>query len=155
MSETSELIDTKAKFKSYATLHPFLWAGNATFTLVSKLTNKRFTFRLAQTNYNKSIYFVAVMNGPDNEHNYAYMGMANIVEQEFYLTRNSKVTEDAPSYVAFNWFFYMLFSNPEQVFRQSEIWHEGKCGRCGRKLTVPSSIEAGIGPDCLTKMEGE
>src|ERR1019366_4832357 len=29
-----------------------------------------------------------------------------------------------------------------------EVWHEGKCGRCGRKLTVPESIERGIGPEC-------
>jgi hypothetical protein len=33
----------------------------------------------------------------------------------------------------------------------TEIWHEGRCGRCGRKLTVPDSIAIGIGPDCLTR----
>jgi hypothetical protein len=25
---------------------------------------------------------------------------------------------------------------------------EGKCGKCGRALTVPSSILTGIGPEC-------
>ena len=29
-----------------------------------------------------------------------------------------------------------------------EVWHEGACCYCGRKLTVPASIELGIGPDC-------
>lgn len=29
-----------------------------------------------------------------------------------------------------------------------EIWHEGRCCRCNRKLTVPASIELGLGPDC-------
>jgi len=29
-----------------------------------------------------------------------------------------------------------------------EIWHEGRCGRCNRKLTVPASIALGIGPEC-------
>ena len=33
-----------------------------------------------------------------------------------------------------------------------EIWHEGKCGKCGRPLTVPSSIENGLGPSCLKKL---
>jgi hypothetical protein len=33
--------------------------------------------------------------------------------------------------------------------------HEGKCGRCGRLLTVPSSIESGIGPECSKIMRGE
>lgn len=28
----------------------------------------------------------------------------------------------------------------------------GRCWRCGRMLTVPSSIESGIGPECATKV---
>ena len=28
----------------------------------------------------------------------------------------------------------------------------GACGRCGRPLTVPSSIDRGIGPDCAALM---
>jgi hypothetical protein len=32
-----------------------------------------------------------------------------------------------------------------------EIWHSGRCGRCSRRLTVPESIAAGIGPDCAGK----
>lgn len=32
-----------------------------------------------------------------------------------------------------------------------QVWHEGRCGRCGRKLTVPSSIETGLGPECAGK----
>jgi hypothetical protein len=31
------------------------------------------------------------------------------------------------------------------------IRHNGSCGRCGRKLTVPTSIKAGIGPECAKK----
>jgi hypothetical protein len=29
-----------------------------------------------------------------------------------------------------------------------EIWHEGTCCRCGKRLTVPASIELGMGADC-------
>jgi hypothetical protein len=32
------------------------------------------------------------------------------------------------------------------------LQHAGKCGRCGRKLTVPQSIETGIGPECASIM---
>ena len=28
-----------------------------------------------------------------------------------------------------------------------EVWHEGRCGKCGRKLIVPESIARGIGPE--------
>jgi hypothetical protein len=29
------------------------------------------------------------------------------------------------------------------------VWHEGSCARCGKKLTVPESIESGFGPECV------
>lgn len=31
---------------------------------------------------------------------------------------------------------------------QVEVWHEGRCGHCGRRLTVPESIADGLGPRC-------
>jgi hypothetical protein len=34
----------------------------------------------------------------------------------------------------------------------AEVMHEGRCACCGRPLTVPESIERGIGPDCWEKM---
>ena len=33
-----------------------------------------------------------------------------------------------------------------------ELWHEGRCGKCGRVLTVPTSISTGFGPDCLRRL---
>jgi hypothetical protein len=49
--------------------------------------------------------------------------------------------------VAFAWFWDRLRNGnlPEQV----EVHHEGRCGRCGRALTVPESIESGFGPECI------
>lgn len=35
-------------------------------------------------------------------------------------------------------------SIPESV----EVWHEGACVKCAKRLTVPASIELGYGPDC-------
>lgn len=32
-----------------------------------------------------------------------------------------------------------------------EVWHEGGCCHCAHKLTVPASIELGLGPDCASK----
>lgn len=144
------------QFKSYESLHSFLWAGNATFTLVSKLTGKRFTFNLSKSKFTgvTDNYFVSVLNGPDNQHDYLYIGMVNKTMQSFRFTKGSKVGKEAPSYIAINWFINTLFGNPELLFTKAEIWHEGKCGRCGRKLTVPESIEAGIGPECASKMAG-
>ena len=33
-----------------------------------------------------------------------------------------------------------------------EFRHEGRCGRCGRALTVPESIDTGFGPHCAAEM---
>lgn len=35
-----------------------------------------------------------------------------------------------------------------------EIYHMGRCCRCGKALTVPSSIESGLGPVCQGKVLG-
>lgn len=32
------------------------------------------------------------------------------------------------------------------------IYHLGRCGRCGRALTVPSSVESGFGPECAGRV---
>jgi hypothetical protein len=34
-----------------------------------------------------------------------------------------------------------------------KVHHEGRCCRCGRKLTVPESIETGLGPECASRLE--
>jgi hypothetical protein len=38
---------------------------------------------------------------------------------------------------------------PEQV----EVWHTGHCGKCGRKLTDLKSLQDGIGPVCVRRIE--
>ena len=59
----------------------------------------------------------------------------------------SKIGEDADSAKAWRWFDANLQAG--RVPEQLEVWHEGRCGRCGRALTVPESIERGIGPECV------
>lgn len=153
----------------------FMLAGNATFTLRSLKTMARFTYNVRRVccdqckrdyagrkvqsckkcschlDDRNTKYFVSVLTGSDNERDYSYMGMLVTVEGRlvFTSTRNSKVGAEAPSYKAFTWTFGHL-----QVGKLSsgvEIWHAGKCGKCGRKLTVPSSIAIGIGPECLAQ----
>jgi hypothetical protein len=72
-----------------------------------------------------------------------------IKDGQFRLTRSSRATLDAPSVKAFRFFFESNRLHPELVVR-----HEGKCGRCGRTLTVPESIDRGIGPECAGKIGG-
>lgn len=43
-----------------------------------------------------------------------------------------------------------IAKNPKEAGMAYAI-HEGRCCRCGRELTVPASIHAGMGPDCAEK----
>jgi len=127
----------------------FVLAGHAIFTLRSKATQTRFTFKVTQSDPAKCrpgqfpVYFVSLLNGSDNTGDFAYIG--TIFADGFRVTRKSRVSADAPSAIAFSWFMKHLEDS------RVEVWHEGRCGRCGRTLTVPESIESGLGPICAGK----
>lgn len=135
-------LDTVARVREFAL------AGNATLTLVSRKTGNRFTFKIRQPEPDKP-HFISLLNGPSNETDFVYVGMLRPFDGEFVLTRGSKLVHDAPSVQAFRWFWRAIRANvlPEQL----EVWHEGRCGRCGRKLTVPESIADGFGPECVKR----
>lgn len=137
-------------FTSAEAARSFLMAGNASATLVSKKTQTRFTFKVRKPEDGDGTFlFVSVLNGPDNWTNYAYFGYIRR-GVFFHGGQKAKVGADAPSAKAFAWAWENLARGaiPESL----EIWHEGKCGRCGRKLTVPSSIASGFGPECAGKV---
>lgn len=121
----------------------FVLAGNATFTLRSKKTGDRFTYRIRRPEGKP--HFVSVLTGSDNESHYQFLG--TIFDGSRYRHgASSRITTDATSARAFDWFWEAMSRGimPEQL----EIWHEGRCGRCGRTLTVPESLILGLGPEC-------
>lgn len=123
----------------------FILGGNSTFTIQSKKTNTRFTFKVSQPD-KTSPHFVSVLTGSDNNSDYSYLGTI-FDKQNFVKTRKSRFSNGAPCYLAFSWLWNELNKGNEKL-EQIDFWHEGKCCRCGRKLTTPESIEAGIGPIC-------
>jgi len=140
---------------THADAYRFALAGNATFTIVSKATGTRFTYKVSVSDQGRDLFFVALMNGPDNESSYQYLGTlrhgyAPDTAWHFAHGKKSKISKDAPSSKAFAWLWANLKTArlPDSV----EFWHEGSCCRCGRKLTVPESIQSGIGPECRKMM---
>ena len=126
----------------------YVFAGKSLVTLRNPKTGARFTFRVTKAKetptFKAKCFYVSVLNGPDNTRNYAYIG--SVFEDKILrTTKASKVKLDAPSAKAFAWFL----RHPEETI--FEAWHEGSCGRCGRPLTVPESIETGLGPICEVK----
>ena len=141
---------TAAQFTTADAALNALTAGRARITLVSKKTGTRFTFKIAAPKENgETVRFVSVLTGSNNETDFSYAGMLR-KGQGFRTTTASKVGIGAPSIKAFTWALDQLRAG--NLPATLEVWHEGRCCRCGRALTVPSSIESGIGPDCAEKM---
>jgi len=129
-------------------INKFALAGNATFTVTSKKSGTRFTFKVRQKDPTTP-HFVSLLNGSDNESSYCFLGSIFNGDKYFH-GRKSRVTPEAPSAKAFVWVWN--HRDDADLTEKIEIHHEGKCCRCGRKLTVPSSIESGLGPECAGKV---
>ena len=153
MSNQADLFHTemRGQLTSIQGIKDFVLAGNATITIRSGATGTRFTFKIRKpkTDGNRSpIWFVQLMTGSDNENSFEYLGNIRAAGQYDH-GRKSRITNSSAGARAFNWFWTMVHLGREEVLTQADVWHEGRCGRCGRKLTVPESVESGFGPECV------
>ena len=129
----------------------FMTAGRAVFTLTSKRTGTSYTYRVVRSEERDGCdgpLFVSVLTGPDNTRDYCYMGILNVAARRVHRTGKSRIERGAPSFAAFEWFLRHLDSD------RVEFRHCGRCARCGRQLTVPSSVDSGFGPECAVRAAG-
>lgn len=127
----------------------FLFAGRAVVTVENTTTGGRQTYKVAaprvQRDPAKPAFFVRVAARGGT---YLFAGTIFDKSRFAYSNRAAEIPADAPEVRGFTWVLDRLVAGtlPATV----TVWHEGACGRCGRRLTVPSSIESGYGPDCLS-----
>lgn len=139
-----------ARIENLAHILAFLLAGNAHATFVSERTGTRFTYRVStpkasDPNRGPAPHFVSVLTGPDH---YEYLGC--IYRRTMYAHgRKSRIGEDATSAKAFAWLWKHLSAG--QMPPECEVYHEGRCGRCGRRLTTPTSVTRGLGDECASR----
>lgn len=119
-------------------------AGNAIVTLASRRSGSHYTFKVRAAKNANDLFFVNLLTGPDNTADYTYLG--TVRAGSFGLTRKSRLTEDSIPVRAFRYFFE--HATQGDLPPALEVRHEGRCGRCGRLLTVPESLDRGIGPEC-------
>ena len=125
-------------------------AGNATVTLQSGNTGVHFTYKVKQSKNQEHLYFIHLLSGPDNEDDYQYIGCYYSDTCYFHPAKAWKdKTQMAwpASLRAISFFFDNLYNIPTNL----HVYHEGRCGRCGRKLTTPESILRGLGPECYRR----
>lgn len=133
----------------------FVLGGKAIFTVVSGRTGVRYTFKVKFKKASPGscfgdAWFVSVLTGPDNNSSYTYMGMMDPLLGTFRLTKASTYNSESAPVKAFRWALSVLWGRV-QLQEGCEIHHEGRCCRCGRRLTVPESIKSGIGPECAKR----
>lgn len=134
------------------TVKEYVLAGDSIFTIESVRTGQRFTYRVIEGEPTDGsglgcIHFVKVLTGPVNTRDFSFFGTI-FDGEKFRVGRKSLVLRSSPSVVAFAWFFSVIDDLPSTVaFHRSEF-----CCRCGRTLTTPESIQAGIGPVCASKL---
>jgi Family of unknown function (DUF6011) len=155
-TETKEITvnDFRGQLTTSSDALKFMLAGDARITIVNSDTKSRFTYRISAPSketerggkvrdFAANVRFV---NLADNEGTFAFLGTIFLQDRAFRYSRKSRVSMAAPSVVLFHDVFKMLVTDLVDEF--ISIFHEGVCGRCGRTLTVPTSIASGFGPDC-------
>jgi len=134
----------------------FLLAGNALLTVLNTRTQSRHTFKItapgktAQARDEAPLLFVSALTGPDNTASYSYIGVYIRSTGEFRTTVKSRLGNDDPKVLCFAW----LSRNAGNMADHAhvEVRHHNLCCRCGRVLTVPASIDTGLGPECAKTM---
>lgn len=141
--------DHKMDTANAEAIRRFIVAGRSTFSLRSTRTGKHYTYRVRcpRGEPEAVVRFVDVLTGPDNTSNFSWLGSVWTDKGGKYTHgRTSRLPKGADSERVFTWFWRTLAAG--KLHDDLEFFHAGKCGRCGRQLTTPRSVETGIGPVC-------
>lgn len=147
----------------------FVLAGRAIFTVeyvrsTGAAAHKTFrvtTPRRSAGDVRPPVWFVSVLTGPENRFvstsSYAYLGMVDPATGDVALRGRTRFVEtDWPVKLVrrvLRRVWAIAAGEPVRDLPPGwDVRHSGRCGRCGRVLTVPASLDSGIGPECAALM---
>ena len=123
-------------------------AKGTTMTIVNDATEKRVTIRFRRPKGFDKTVLVDVMTGSDNETSFKFVGSVPLSGPLTYSqSKWAKAPQEKAEFAmtVLNWTFRAIQAGDLKTVR---VLHEAKCARCGRKLTVPESIDSFMGPEC-------
>lgn len=135
----------------------FILAGKSLFTIKKikdpKGQRDRFTFKVKRAKkpyfQDQYYYFVYVLAGADNTGDYVFLGSYSR-QTGYRHSPKSRFSVECVSTQLAKWLFNKIdLKNLYQYDQLIKIYHENRCGRCGRVLTVPESVVSGFGPECI------
>lgn len=137
----------------------FFAAGKAIFTIepskqyIDSTPDKKshYTYQIKRSKDGK-VYFISFFTGRDNYNDYSYLGLFIPTTGEVKLTSKSRWTNDDRVVKIVSRTIKAIYENKQRQIEDNgwNVHHVGHCCRCGKRLTVPASIETGIGPECET-----
>lgn len=126
----------------------FLLGGNAGFTLLQDGKNPISVKYRVVANENKSCYFIYTESKTSSKIVYqAYITSKDWVLHKAKQVEDSDYNERAIK--AIDWLLKHCDNLPDIV----HVYHNGRCSKCGRKLTDLESLRTGLGPVCRSKVK--
>ena len=125
-------------------------------TLESTKTGQHYSYQISRPPGDEAArpWLVKILTGPDNHNDYVYLGLLQEQAAGTYLQHTSKsgLPETAPGWRAMAYFVRRALQGGRMP-TTLRVWQEGKCGKCGRRLSTPESIERGLGPECAARID--
>lgn len=122
---------------------------NGTFTVESPSGEHR-TFKITKPKDGKPRW-VMLLVGPDNERSYKSFALVSDNNSNIFVFKKNRGTRENPTdYERYACMLEVMLTTDENWYTEKGMTIKGsrKCARCGRKLTEPESLRAGIGPVC-------
>jgi len=121
------------------------------FTIENTATGEHRTFRVRKQNetarFQPGAQIVGLLTGTDNEGDYTGFAFINRTGVHVW-TRLARKSADWAKYGKALFSFLTLGNTSPYIAKGYTIRHSERCFMCGRTLTTPESIDAGIGPVC-------
>ncbi len=144
----------------------WLISGEAIFTVEIPEDHRpegkqqHYTFKIVKAEpnerYPNPAWFAKVFVGPDNtnDDHYLYLGKLNDHLGRVELTKKSALPRDSYRLRLLNKILNCVWMDDHHAFEHFgfQLHHEGMCGCCGKKLTVPLSVETGYGEICFARL---
>ena len=151
-------------------LTSFILAGKSLLTIENSIRGTHKTLSFMRDKHREDLWYVYIrgdkdkavrLPGFETKKNWLYCGIVvwespiknQPKELAFKLTKGSKILRGSEGWKAIDWFIRNINVMPDYCRNKGvKIYHEGVCGRCGRTLTDPVSIQAGFGPECIKRV---
>lgn len=134
----------------------FMLAGCSEFTMLSCKTNTRFNYKIDQKQFDiENKQYVYWLSVEEKNGTYIYAGVlffdSNDNQFKFGKGARGKVDKDDIRVKSILFVLNHLINNKFNM--PLKVYHLGKCGRCGKKLSDEASVAIGLDKICSEKVQ--